>query len=477
MENSGIILHFLLFLMKLILFKEGLAIIMVERNKLWSVIADRFEQTLERPSYETFIQPARLASFDENGHTAVIEVPNKLSRERWLNTYSQQFTTFAFETNQMLLSNIEVRIVEPVVDLFEEIDKTDNPEVARKHVLKHGNNLDPKYIFDTFVVGATNKLAHGAALAVSEGSLEYNPLLIYGGVGLGKTHLMQATGNNALKEDPNQKVLYVTSEQFTNDFISAVRNGTTEKLREEYRSANLLLVDDVQFLSGKESTQEEFFHTFNDILGHNGRIVMTSDRLPKDIPDLQDRLVSRFQWGLSVDINKPDFETRIAILLEKAEKEHIDVDRNVIEYIAKQVDSNVRELEGVFKRVSVIAKFNGTEGVTIDDATKILSDLDIARKSEITIAFIQETVAKYYNLSIVDLKGKKRNKEIVMPRQIAMYLSRDMTENSLPNIGREFGGKDHTTVMHATEKIATEIEKDATLKKNIDTLKTQINGD
>lgn len=451
---------------------------MVERNVLWSAIADRFRTKLERPSYENFIQPARLAQFDASQHTAVIEVPNELSRDRWLKTYSKEFTTFAFETNQMLLANIEIRVVEPVVDLIQEIEKNDNPDLQRQIILKHGNNLDTKYIFDTFVVGATNQLAYGAALAVSEGSLEYNPLLLYGGVGLGKTHLMQATGNNALLNDPNQKVLYVTSEQFTNDFISAVRNGTTEKLRAEYRNADLLLVDDVQFLSGKESTQQEFFHTFNDILGHSGRIVMTSDRLPKDIPDLEDRLVSRFQWGLSVDINKPDFETRIAILLEKAEKENIEVDRDVIEFIAKQVDSNVRELEGVFRRVAVIAKFDGSGSkVTIDDATKILAELDIAQKSEITISFIQETVAKFFNVSVTDLKGKKRNKEIVTPRQIAMYLSRELTDNSLPNIGREFGGKDHTTVMHATEKISKNLEKNTPLQKNIETLKKQINGD
>ncbi|MCT4396485.1 chromosomal replication initiator protein DnaA [Periweissella beninensis] len=459
---------------------------MVERNTLWSDITDRFREELGRPSYDNFIQPARLASFDASQHNAVIEVPNELSRERWLNTYSSQFTTFAFETNQMLLSNIDVRIVEPVVDLIEEIEKNDRlssqqmrPGDSTKTTLKHGNNLDAKYIFDTFVVGATNQLAYGAALAVSEGSLEYNPLLLYGGVGLGKTHLMQATGNNALVNNPNQRVLYVTSEQFTNDFISAVRNGTTEKLREEYRNADLLLVDDVQFLSGKESTQEEFFHTFNDILGHSGRIVMTSDRLPKDIPDLQDRLVSRFQWGLSVDINKPDFETRIAILLEKAEKENISVDRNVIEFIAKQVDSNVRELEGVFKRVAIMAKFNQSAGdtVSIDDATKILAELDIAQKSEITISFIQETVAKFFAISISDLKGKKRNKEIVMPRQIAMYLSRELTDNSLPNIGREFGGKDHTTVMHATDKISAALESNKLIQNQITTLKKQINGD
>lgn len=451
---------------------------MVERNILWSAITDRFRKSLERPSYENFIQPARLAQFDDSKHTAVIEVPNDLSRDRWLNTYSMQFTTFAFETHKMLLSNIEVKVVEPVIDLIEEIEKNDNPDLQRQAVLKHGNNLDPKYIFDTFVVGATNQLAYGAALAVSEGSLEYNPLLLYGGVGLGKTHLMQATGNNALSTDPNQKVLYVTSEQFTNDFISAVRNGTTEKLRDQYRNADLLLVDDVQFLSGKESTQQEFFHTFNDILGHSGRIVMTSDRLPKDIPDLEDRLVSRFQWGLSVDINKPDFETRIAILLEKAEKEKITVDRNVIEFIAKQVDSNVRELEGVFRRVAAIAKFNGeNQGVSIDDATKILAELDIAQKSVLTIPFIQETVAKYFNLSVTDLKGKKRNKEIVMPRQIAMYLSRELTDSSLPNIGRAFGGKDHTTVMHATEKISNNISKNSTLEKNISNLKKEITGE
>ena len=459
---------------------------MVERNTLWSAITDRFREELGRPSYDNFIQPARLASFDASQHTAVIEVPNELSRERWLNTYSRQFTTFAFETNQMLLSNIDVRIVEPVVDLIEEIEKNNRSNGDKspqndttKSALKHGNNLDAKYIFDTFVVGATNQLAYGAALAVSEGSLEYNPLLLYGGVGLGKTHLMQATGNNALVNNPNQRVLYVTSEQFTNDFISAVRNGTTEKLREEYRNADLLLVDDVQFLSGKESTQEEFFHTFNDILGHSGRIVMTSDRLPKDIPDLQDRLVSRFQWGLSVDINKPDFETRIAILLEKSEKENINVDRDVIEYIAKQVDSNVRELEGVFKRVAIMAKFNQSAGnkVSIDDATKILAELDIAQKSEITISFIQETVAKFFAISISDLKGKKRNKEIVMPRQIAMYLSRELTDSSLPNIGRAFGGKDHTTVMHATDKISAALESNKLIQNQIATLKKQINGD
>jgi len=293
-------------------------------------------------------------------------------------------------------------------------------------------------------------------------------------VGLGKTHLMLAIGNKLLETDPNSKVKYVTSEAFTNDLINAIQTGTQESFREEYRNVDLLLVDDIQFFANKEATQEEFFHTFNALYEDDKQIVLTSDRLPNEIPKLQDRLVSRFKWGLSVDITPPDLETRIAILRNKADLEGIDIPDDTLSYIAGQIDSNVRELEGALARVQAYSRLNNS-AITTSLVADALKSLNLSNKlSEVSIPVIQEKVAKYYHVTMAELKGKKRNKQIVMPRQIAMYLSRELTDSSLPRIGNEFGGKDHTTVIHAYDKIAAALKTDLDLQQAIGDLKSQL---
>lgn len=332
--------------------------------------------------------------------------------------------------------------------------------------------LNEKYTFDTFVIGKGNQMAHAAALVVAEdpGSI-YNPLFFYGGVGLGKTHLMHAIGHQMLLKRPTAKIKYVSSENFTNDFITSIQKNKMEDFRNEYRNVDLLLVDDIQFLVNKEGTQEEFFNTFEELYRNNKQIVLTSDRLPNEIPTLPERLVSRFAWGLSVDITPPDLETRTAILRKKAEAERLEIPDDTLSYIAGQIDSNIRELEGALVRVQAFATMQNSD-ITTSLAAEAIKALKSSHGStQVSILQIQEEVAKYYHIHVNDLKGKKRVKGIVVPRQIAMYLSRELTDSSLPKIGGEFGGKDHTTVIHAHEKIQHLVETDPTIKNEIAEIK------
>lgn len=335
--------------------------------------------------------------------------------------------------------------------------------------------LNSRYTFDTFVIGSGNQMAHAAAMAVSdEPGVLYNPLFFYGGVGLGKTHLMHAIGHQLLENDPQTRVKYVTSEAFTNDFINSIQKNTTEEFHEKYRNVDLLLVDDVQFFADKEATQEEFFHTFEALYNAQKQIVLTSDRLPNEIPKLQERLVSRFKWGLSVDITPPDLETRIAILREKAQADNVEIPDETLDFIANRIDSNIRELEGAMARIQAYAQLQNA-AITTDLAADALRSLNFGSNlSHVTIPIIQDKVAKYFHVSVADLKGKKRLKSIVIPRQIAMYLSRELTDNSLPKIGTEFGGKDHTTVIHSCDKIKAALETNSDLARQIDDLKSEL---
>ena len=334
--------------------------------------------------------------------------------------------------------------------------------------------LNPEYTFEAFVEGRSNQMAYASAYAASEqpGGL-YNPLLIYGGVGLGKTHLMQAIANNMLRHNPNAKIKYVTSETFTNDYINSIKNNNQEQFRREYRDLDALLVDDVQFFSNKEGTQLEFFNTFNSLHDNNKQIVLTADRNPKQIPDLTDRLVSRFVWGVPVEITSPDLETRTAILRSKAEEEQINVPNDVLSFIASKVDTNVRELESALLRVRVAAQLHHAP-ITIELANETLKGMEAADEAVISIDLIQKKVAAYYNIRQSDIVGKKRVKQIVFPRQIAMYLARELTESSLPKIGKEFGGKDHTTVLHAIDKIEKQLAEDDNLQDDIRNLRMEL---
>lgn len=442
---------------------------MEDLHSVWNYLTEKFKEILSKVSYDTWIQSANLVSLSES--TITIEVPSTLHKEYWKNNLSTRVVEYLYE--------FVGREVAPLFVTAEE-------QAAEKNAVKAINNfetpavsstLNSKYMFDTFVIGKGNQMAHAAALVVSEepGTI-YNPLFFYGGVGLGKTHLMHAIGHQYLQINPNANIKYVTSENFANDFINSIQNRTQEKFRQKYRNVDLLLVDDIQFFADKEGTQEEFFHTFNALYDDRKQIVLTSDRLPNEIPKLQERLVSRFAWGLSVDITPPDLETRIAILRKKANAEGLEIPNDALSYIAGQIDSNIRELEGALVRVQAYSAIQRSDITTSLAADALKSMVKGDKKQNVSIASIQTKVSKYYGLSIADLKGKKRIRQIVVPRQIAMYLSRELTSTSLPKIGKEFGGKDHTTVIHAHEKIKNLItnEKDEELIEQIDEIKKSL---
>ncbi len=438
---------------------------MTELDSLWEAIQNSFRQDTTPVTFDTLIAPAKALSRSQ--HHLEIEGPTPVHRDFWRTNLNTQLKEFA---QHELGRNIEPHYILEGEFTYTNKKTEDDPTPS----FEMDTPLNPHYNFGTFVVGEGNKMAHAAAFAVAEspGSL-YNPLFIYGGVGLGKTHLMEAIGNHMLQVNPNSRVKYVTSEDFTNDYINAIRNNTTEQLREEYRNLDLLLIDDIQFLANKEGTQLEFFNTFNALHDRKKQIVMTSDRIPNEIPELQDRLVSRFRWGLTVEITPPDLETRIAILRSKVEEDHIDIGNDTLNYIAGQIDTNIRELEGALTKVQAFANLSG-ERITPSLASQALKGLHRIAKNEISIATIQKQVADFYNITQGDILGKKRVKQIVMPRQIAMYLSRELTDSSLPKIGNEFGGKDHTTVLHAIDKIEAELKKDTDLQNDITKLKAKL---
>jgi len=329
--------------------------------------------------------------------------------------------------------------------------------------------LNPKYTFDRFVVGSGNRFAHAAALAVAESPADaYNPLFIYGGVGLGKTHLMQAIGNYVLARDPKAKILYMTSETFTNELISAIQQKTTYEFREKIRKVDILMVDDIQFIAGRESTQQEFFNTFNELHNNGKQIILTSDKPPKDIQLLEERLCSRFEWGLLADIQRPDVETRVAILRDKAQRENIEAPDEVLQLIAGKIDNNVRELEGGLTRLVAYSNLVG-KPITMELCETALKEIfDQKKNKQITAELIMRTVSDYYGLNINEMTGATRKREITVPRQIAMYLTREMTGMSLPQIGMVFGGRDHTTVMHSCRIVEERTKENAGMKNIVD---------
>ena len=434
---------------------------------IWRVLQDSYRKEMNPVSYNTWIEPAKPLSFQNK--QLIIEVPTMIQKNYWeKNLASKILETFYMMSGEEILP---IFVTPDEAESLMKGQKEKQPEVIEEN--NHSKALlNNKYTFDTFVIGKGNQMAHAAALVVAEdpGSI-YNPLFFYGGVGLGKTHLMHAIGHQMLLKRPHAKIKYVSSENFTNDFITSIQKNRMEEFRNEYRTVDLLLVDDIQFLVNKEGTQEEFFNTFEELYRNNKQIVLTSDRLPNEIPTLPQRLVSRFAWGLSVDITPPDLETRTAILRKKAEAENLEIPDDTLSYIAGQIDSNIRELEGALVRVQAFAAIQSVD-ITTSLAAEALKALKSSQHlSQVSILKIQEDVAKYYHLQIKDLKGKKRVKNIVVPRQIAMYLSRELTDNSLPKIGAEFGGKDHTTVIHAHEKIQRLMKQDLTIQNEIAEIK------
>lgn len=395
-----------------------------------------------------------LGTKDVNAHLVLRQRYSSIISSAVREVFGQEYEVFIVNANDPTSLNLSALGAESV-------DRTDL--------------LNPKYIFDTFVVGESNRFAHAASLAVAEIPNDaYNPLFLYGGVGLGKTHLMHAIGHHMRAENPSVKLLYITSERFTNDVIEAIQNRTTTELRDRLRNVDVLMVDDIQFIAGKTSTQEEFFHTFNHLHTGGKQIVISSDRPPKDIPTLEERLRSRFEWGLIADIQKPDYETRVAILRKKAATEHYDIPDEVLSFIAEKVESNIRELEGSLTRVNAEATVK-RQRVSLELAQQSLSSLVGLRDAKrITPDLIMQAVADYYRLDRAELTSSKRHREIALPRQVAMYLCREMTSLSTTRIGDAFGGRDHTTVMHGCDKIAKESRVAPQLSKALDDLRSAI---
>ncbi len=441
-------------------------------NELWAATQKKIQEKISKPSFDTWLKETSAQTIKED--TLIISAPNEFTRDWLEGQYTKLITETLYEVTG---ARLKAKFIIP-----ENIQQEENDSLPAKQVQKAENNnqapktmLNPKYVFDSFVIGAGNRFAHAASLAVAEAPANaYNPLFIYGGVGLGKTHLMHAIGHYVQENNPDANVLYLTSEKFTNEFINAIMDNKAVNFRNKYRNVDVLLIDDIQFLAGKEQTQEEFFHTFNTLHEESKQIIISSDRPPKEIPTLEDRLRSRFEWGLITDITPPDLETRIAILNKKAKAEGLDIPNEVMLYIANQIDTNIRELEGALIRVVAYSSLVNQD-IDAPLAADALKDIIPSSKPRvITIPAIQEIVGEKYNVKLEDFVAKKRTKSIAFPRQIAMYLSRQMTDLSLPKIGEEFGGRDHTTVIHAHDKITKMLESDTVLEKEIEELKEQL---
>ncbi len=437
---------------------------------LWARTLEAIQEKISKPSFETWLKATEAVELKDD--TLVISAPNDFSRD-WLES---RYAELVRETlREVTGSAVGVRFISQ--EETEEAQPDETPPVAgdEDEAESYKTQLNPRYTFDTFVIGAGNRFAHAASLAVAEAPAKaYNPLFIYGGVGLGKTHLMHAIGHYVLGHTPSSRVVYLSSEKFTNEFINSIRDNKTIQFRNKYRSVDILLIDDIQFLAGKEQTQEEFFHTFNALHEDNKQIIISSDRPPKEIPTLEDRLRSRFEWGLITDVQPPDLETRIAILRKKAIADNLDVPSEVLAFIADRVDTNIRELEGALIRVVAYSALMN-QPVTPELASEALKDImPDSRPKVISIQDIQQAVSTYYRLRVDDLKSKKRTKTVAFPRQIAMYLCRELTDYSLPKIGEDFGGRDHTTVIHAHEKISRILEQDPQLQQAINELKKRI---
>lgn len=431
--------------------------------EIWQKTLETIAPLVSTPSYNTWLKPTRPVAYEDG--VLYVEADNDFARGVLESRYAQLLLPIL---RDFFLSDLELRFVLPNAD-HRQGQQPEARVTKRPQGQEAGRPLlNPKYTFENFVVGESNSFAHNASLAVAEApGKSFNPLFIYGGVGLGKTHLMHAIGHFVLAHQPSAKVIYVTSERFTNDIINGIINKNTAGFREKYRNVDLLLVDDIQFLGRKERTQEEFFHTFNALYESNRQIVISCDRPPREIPGLEDRLRSRFESGLMTDIQAPDLETRIAILRKKAANDNWRLPDEVITFIADKINSNIRELEGALIRVIAYASFNNRQ-LTLELAKEVLHDVISPKgQKKITIPMIQEAVAEFFQVSMDELKARRRTKTVTLPRQIAMYIARELTEASLPKIGEEFGGRDHTTVIHACEKISALTQEDPTIEKII----------
>lgn len=449
-------------------------------DALWAEVVDKLQLELSTPSFETWVKSIVPKSIDDG--VLELEVPTDFTRQIIASRYTGLLRDILSKSAGQ---SLDVRLT------IAPAPQTANPAPAaavpapnlakaapaggREAPAEYQSRLNPKYIFSAFVVGSSNRFAHAACQAVAEmPARAYNPLFMYGGVGLGKTHLMHAIGHQVLQTTPTARVLYVSSENFTNEMIIAIRDDKMVRFRQRFRGIDVLLIDDIQFVAGKERTQEEFFHTFEALHGARKQIVISSDRPPKDIPTLEERLRSRFEWGLITDIQPPDLETRMAILAKKAQIENLSVPDSVLQLIASRIDTNIRELEGALIRVMAygsITRQRLTHELAIDALKDVIPE---TRPKPITIRLIQEQVAQHFDLKVDEFKAKKRTKAVAYPRQLAMYIAREITDASLPKIGEEFGGRDHTTVIHACEKIKHDVKTDVQVQQTVDQLIKQI---
>ena len=444
----------------------------LDKDLLWKQIVEKFSNDMGSVTLENSIMSIRavdLVPMANDRWQLILEMPNDLIESEWIEKYNMSFLRYAYDISGNFVE-ASTRVVSMITNsVASAISGNTNTLNETSNFFVTNSDLNPNYTFERFVVGDTNNLAVASARLVSEApGIQYNPLFIYGGVGLGKTHLMQAIGNEILKTQPDAVIKVVTADDFSNDYTEATRTNTFNQLRNNYRNVDLLFIDDVQFLVDKKKIQEEFFNVFNALNKAGKQIVMTSDRLPKDMQGMEDRLVSRFSQGLPIAIQKPDLPMRIGILKNLAERDNVTISDSVIELIAEKIDSNVRELEGAYNQVAMRTKYS--ENVSYEQAEDILKALNVIVNKEINIENIQKVVSDFYNVTVNEIKSSKRNKEIVQPRQVAMYLSRQLTDKSLPKIGKAFGNRDHTTVMYATDKISESIDSDLNVRETIDVL-------
>ncbi len=454
----------------------------MDNKQLWRAALGELELSLSRANFTTWFKNTFVSSY-KNG-TVTVGVPNTFTKTWLENKYHKQIL--------QALRNATNSQVQTALYKVESYKKTTTPEKRPQEATapptqelptkaaaaepENGFGLNARYKFETFVVGKGNELAHAACLAVAQRPGEvYNPLFLYGGAGLGKTHLLQAIAHEILTKQPSKKAVYVTCEKFTNEFIQSISKGNIDKFKNFYRTVNFLLIDDIQFLAGKEGTQEEFFHTFNALHQMNKQIVLSSDRPPKAIPALENRLISRFEWGMIADIAQPDFETRVAILNAKCKEKNLSLSHDLIVTVANTVQSNVRELEGALNRITAFHELNNTTP-TIESVKGVLSSMSRHQKRDgaITVKQIVNTVAAFFDITIDNLTGSSRKKELVVPRQIAMYLLREEAKCSYPAIGQELGGRDHTTAMHAYEKIKKASKEDHKIQQDINLIQQRL---
>jgi len=434
-------------------------------DHIWSMVLEHLEQRLSPKNFETWIKPIDVKEIEQG--KIRLEVPNKFFRN-WV-------TEHYLSTIERLLHDIHPDFESLTVVINNALQNAGNREQPNHHrEAAKTSTLITKYTFDNFIVGSSNQLAHAACLAVATQPGEnYNPLFIYGGVGLGKTHLVNAIGHRIHERAKNHRVIYLTSEAFMNQLIGSLRRDRMDDFKNRFRTIDVLIVDDIQFLAGKERTQEEFFHTFNSLHENRKQIVITSDKFPKEIPDLENRLRNRFEWGLIADIQPPDLETRIAILGKKAEAEGINLPETVASFLAAHIRSNVRELEGSLTRLGAFASLMQSD-ITIELAKEVLQNTLSQIEKKVTVENIQKTICEHFNLRIAELKSKSRARSVALPRQVAMYLCRKYTDTSFPVIGYKFGGRDHSTVIHASKSIEQKIREDPSIQATVESLERSL---